>query len=144
VSDLVQLLARLLFLPILVLAAALLVTGYTDVGDGFSAGLLAALAVLLQYVAFGRRAVRRALPVGLAPAVAFAGLGLAVAIAFAPALWGESPVTHYPAPESGVTRLGTFELLTGVALDVGIFVFVLGLGVAAIELVAGARREDRE
>lgn len=143
-SVLVELLARLLALPILVLAAALLVKGYADVGDGFSAGLLAALGVLLQYVAFGRREVRRALPVDRAPAIAFAGLVLAVAIAFAPALWGDSPVTHYPGPGSEVTRLGTLELLTGVALDVGIFVFVLGLGVTAIELVAGAGPEDDE
>jgi multisubunit Na+/H+ antiporter MnhB subunit len=142
VSILVQLLARLLVLPILVLATALLVKGYADVGDGFSAGLLAALAVLLQYVAFGRREVRRALPVDRAPAVAFAGLVLSVAIAFLPALWGDSPVTHYPGPASEVIRLGTLELLTGVALDVGIFVFVLGLGVTAIELVAGADPED--
>jgi multisubunit Na+/H+ antiporter MnhB subunit len=144
VSVLVELLARLLVLPILVFAAALLVKGYTDVGDGFSAGLLAALAVLLQYTAFGRDAVRRMLPVDLAPALAFAGLALTVAIAFAPVLWGEAPVTHYPEPESDVTRLGTLELLTGVAFDVGVFLFVLGLGVAAIELVAGAGREDRE
>jgi multisubunit Na+/H+ antiporter MnhB subunit len=135
--------ARLLLLPILVLAVALLVKGYTDVGDGFSAGLLAALAVLLQYVAFGRRAVRRALPVELAPAVAFAGLGLTVAIVFAPVLWGDSPVTHYPGPRSDVTQLGTLELLTGVAFDVGVFLFVLGLGVAATELVAGAGEEER-
>jgi multisubunit Na+/H+ antiporter MnhB subunit len=144
VSVLVQLLARLLFLPILVLAAALLVKGYVDVGDGFSAGLLAALAVLLQYVAFGRRAVRRMLPVDAAPAVAFVGLGLTVAIAFAPVLWGEPPVTHYPGPRSEVTEIGTLELLTGVAFDAGIFLFVLGLGVASVELVAGAEPEDGE
>ncbi len=143
-SVLVELLARLLFLPILVLAAALLVKGYADVGDGFSAGLLVALAVALQYVAFGRRAVRRTLPVERAPAVAFAGLVLAVGIVFLPTLWGASPVTHYPGPGEDVVRLGTLELLTGVAFDVGVFVFVLGLGVAAIELVAGAAEEDGE
>ena len=39
--------------PALMLAAALIVKGYTDVGDGFSAGVIVALAVGLRYVVLG-------------------------------------------------------------------------------------------
>ncbi len=45
-SVLTQTLARLLLAPILVVAVAVLVKGYADVGDGFAAGLVAALALV--------------------------------------------------------------------------------------------------
>ncbi len=51
-----QTVARLLLAPLLVLAAAILVKGYTDVGDGFAAGVLAALGVIMYAVAFGAAA----------------------------------------------------------------------------------------
>ena len=40
--------ARMLLAPILVVALAILVKGFVDVGDGFSAGVVAALGILLQ------------------------------------------------------------------------------------------------
>ena len=57
-TVLTRMVARLLLAPVLVVAAAVLVKGYADVGDGFAAGVIAALGVLLQYLAFGRAAVR--------------------------------------------------------------------------------------
>ena len=65
--------ARLLLAPVLMVAAAVLVTGYVDVGDGFAAGVVAALGVLVQYLAFGRAAVERALPVRRAAHLAVGG-----------------------------------------------------------------------
>jgi multisubunit Na+/H+ antiporter MnhB subunit len=70
--------ARLLLLPTLMVAVAVLVKGYSQTGDGFSAGVIAATGVLLQYLAFGRRAVRRVLPAGLAPVAIVLGLLLAL------------------------------------------------------------------
>jgi multicomponent Na+:H+ antiporter subunit A len=54
---------KLLLLPTLMAAVAILVKGYAEPGDGFSAGVVAALGILLQYLAFGREQVERLLPV---------------------------------------------------------------------------------
>ena len=96
-SVLTKLVARALLLPTLVVAAALIVKGYADVGDGFAAGVVAALGILLQYLAFGYDEVRRALPVHLAPGVALAGLSLAVAVVLVPVFLGGAPLEHWPA-----------------------------------------------
>jgi multicomponent Na+:H+ antiporter subunit B len=132
--------ARLLLAPVLMVAAAILVKGYADVGDGFAAGVVAALGVLLQYLAFGRAAVERALPVRRAAQLAVGGLLLAVA--FLPALAGEAPLQHAPPPGAEVAKLGSLELIGAVAFDVGVFALVMGMVVATIGLVAGTRDEE--
>ena len=76
--------ARLLLAPVVMVALAVLVKGYVDVGDGFAGGIVAALGLLLQYVAFGRRRSSRALPVRHAPRLAVAGLLITLAVAFVP------------------------------------------------------------
>ena len=134
--------ARLLLAPVLVLALAVLVKGYVDVGDGFAAGIVAALGVLLQYVAFGRAPVERALPVRRAPQLAVGGLALAVAVAVVPALAGEAPLRHFPAPEANVIHVGTLELITAVAFDIGVFLLVLGAAVAVIHLIVASADEQ--
>jgi multisubunit Na+/H+ antiporter MnhB subunit len=140
---LVQTVSRLLLAPSLALAVAILVKGYAQVGDGFAAGVVAALAILLQLLAFGREAVERALPVEHAFRLALGGLGLALAVGFAPVLWGEAIVTHYPRPGADVVHLGTVELLTAVLFDCGIFLLVVGVAVGAIGLLARLRDEVR-
>jgi multisubunit Na+/H+ antiporter MnhB subunit len=128
--------ARLLLAPVVMVALAVLVKGYVDVGDGFAAGLIAALGVLLQYVAFGRGAVERALPVRHAPRLAVAGLLVALAVAFVPALLGDAPLEHVPGPGVEVTTVGTIELITAVLFDVGVFMLVVGVCVAVIGFLA--------
>jgi multisubunit Na+/H+ antiporter MnhB subunit len=134
--------ARLLLAPVLMVAAAILVKGYADVGDGFAAGVVAALGVLLQYLAFGRAAVERALPVRRAAQLAVGGLLLALAVAFLPTLGGGAPLQHAPAPGAQVLKLGSLELIGAVAFDVGVFALVLGMAVATIGLIAGTRDEE--
>lgn len=134
-TELTRLVARLLLIPTLLVAAAVLIKGYADVGDGFAAGVIAALGVLLQYIAFGRVAVQRALPVRWAPQLAIAGLLLALAVAFVPVVAGQAPLQHSPGPGEDVITLGTLELITAVAFDVGVFALVLGMAVATISFV---------
>ncbi|MDP9364074.1 MAG: sodium:proton antiporter [Chloroflexota bacterium] len=141
-TAMTQTIARLLFLPALMVALATLVKGYADTGDGFTAGVIAALAVLLQVVAFGVDETERRLPLHAAPAVAFAGVVLALVVAFLPVLFGRPIMTHAPAPGSAVIHLGTLELITAVAFDVGVFLLVLGFAVSTIGLIA--RLQPRE
>jgi multicomponent Na+:H+ antiporter subunit B len=140
-TVLTRMVARLLLVPVLMVAAAFLVKGYADVGDGFGAGVIAALGVLLQYLAFGRAAVERVLPVRHAPKLAMGGLLVALAVAFVPVLGGRAPLEHAPAPGAGVIHLGSLELLTAVAFDVGVFALVLGMVVATIHLIASTVEE---
>jgi multisubunit Na+/H+ antiporter MnhB subunit len=140
-TVLTRMVARLLLVPVLMVAAAILIKGYVDVGDGFAAGVIAALGILLQYLAFGRAAVQQALPVRHAAKLAVAGLLLSLAVAFVPVLAGEAPLQHAPAPGAAVVHLGSLELLTAVAFDVGVFALVLGMAVATIDLIAGTPNE---
>jgi multisubunit Na+/H+ antiporter MnhB subunit len=138
-----QFVSRLLLLPSFAVAAAVLVKGYTDVGDGFSAGVIAALGVLLQYVAFGWRETERLLPLRYAPSAAVVGLLLALVVAFVPLLFGEPAFTHYPRPGTEPVHVGTLELITAVVFDVGVFLLVFGSAVGAIRLTAEAAEGKR-
>ena len=139
-TILTETVARLLAAPTFAVAAAIIVKGYGDVGDGFAAGVVAGLGVLLVFAAFGARETHRVLPVRRAGTVAVAGLLLALVVGFAPLLAGDPPFTHYPAPGEPVVHIGTLELITAVAFDLGVFALVLGIVVGAIDFVARARK----
>lgn len=143
-TVLTRLVARLLLAPTLVVGAAFLVKGYVDVGDGFAGGLVAALAVLLQYVALGRATVEDALPVHRAFVVAGAGLLIAVGVAIVPALAGGAPLEHAPPPGVEPIHVGSLELITAVVFDVGVFLLVLGVAIAIIHFIAVAGEEVAE
>jgi multisubunit Na+/H+ antiporter MnhB subunit len=131
-----QAIARLLLLPILMTAAAVLVKGYADTGDGFAAAVIAAFGVLLQYVAFGYRVAGRVRLARWMPLVSASGLLLALLVAFVPSLLGAAPLTHAPAPGEPAVHLGTLEMHTAVLFDVGVFLLVFGFAVGAIDLFA--------
>ncbi|HEY6747861.1 MAG TPA: MnhB domain-containing protein [Mycobacteriales bacterium] len=127
-DAIVRVVARLLLGPSVIVAAGLIVKGYAEVGDGFGAGVIVALAIGLTYVALGREGAEAALPVlRHAPKVAVGGLLLALATGFVPLVSGNPPVTHSPAPGADVTKVGQLELITAVLLDVGIFLLVVGV-----------------
>jgi multisubunit Na+/H+ antiporter MnhB subunit len=141
-TILIRLVARLLLAPTIVVALAVLFKGYADTGDGFNAGVIAATGVLLQYVAFGYREASRLLPVRHARAAGIlGGLLLSYAVAFAPVLRGHPIFTHFPRPGEEVIHLGTLEILTAVAFDVGVFLLVFGFVVGTIDIIARAADE---
>jgi multisubunit Na+/H+ antiporter MnhB subunit len=140
-SVVTRVVARMLLAPILVVAVAILVKGFTDVGDGFSAGVVAALGILLQYVTLGREEVERTLPVRLLPHAAFVALLGALAVALVPLLRGDPILTHLPPPGAEVTTVGKLELMTAVAFDACVFVLVLGAVVGIVHAVARAYEE---
>ena len=129
--------ARLLLAPTVVVAAAIMVKGYSDVGDGFSAGVIVALAVSLQYVVRGPVGAEAALPfLRFAPVVAVTGLLLAIATGFFPIVRGKPIFTHWPPPGQDPMRIGTLELMTAVVFDVGVFLLVLGVLVVLVHQLA--------
>jgi multicomponent Na+:H+ antiporter subunit B len=137
VTIVVRAIARLLLAPSVVVALAIMVKGYVDVGDGFSAGVIVALAVSLQYVAYGARRAEAELPaLRLAPAIGIAGLLLALAIGFFPVLGGEPIFKHWPGPGEPAVKIGRLELLTAVAYDIGVFLLVVGVLVVLVHQLA--------
>ncbi len=136
--------AKLLFLPTLIVAVAILVKGYAQPGDGFSAGVIAALGVLLQYLAFGRQEAEKLPVVGLAGKGAFAGLLVALLVAAAPVFLGDPVLTHYPPPGSEAVYLGTLELITALLFDVGVFLLVFGFAIGAIDMIARVAGDGRD
>ena len=143
-SVIVQLAARLLLLPAFMTAAAVLVKGYEVTGDGFAAGVIAALGILIQYVAFGEREAQRLLAPRTAEAITAAGLLLMIAVAFGPALAGEPILTHYPRPGTSVIHAGSIALHTAVLYDAGIFLLTFGFIVRAMAWMARVHGQAAE
>ena len=141
-SVLTRMVARGLLAPTLVVATAILVKGYADVGDGFAAGVVAALGILLQFLAFGRDEVAAALPIDRAPAIALTGLAVGVAVLTVPMLLGGAPLEHWPPPGEEPIHIGSLELISAVAFDVGVFLLVVGAAVTIIDALAASTEED--
>lgn len=136
-SIVLQVVAPRLLGPALMVAAAIIVKGYADVGDGFSAGVIVALAIALRYIALGVSGAERSMPVlAYAPVVAVGGLLLAIAVGFMGLAFGDPPFTHQPPPGDPVVHIGTLELVTAVAFDVGIFLLVTGAVVTLVHQLA--------
>lgn len=143
VADLArQAVTRLLFLPTLVIAVAILVKGYTKVGDGFSAGVIAALGVLVWHLTHGRGTAHTLPVVRFAPIITFVGLLIALGIAAVPVLFGDPLLTHYPRPGSDTIELGTLELVTAMLFDAAIAALVFGFVVGTVSLFARTIEEE--
>jgi len=137
VSIVLDVVAPRLLGPAVMVAAAIIVKGYTDVGDGFSAGVIVALAISLRYITFGPRRAELSLPIlRHAPLVAAGGLLLALAVGFLPVVAGDPPFTHQPGPGEDVVKLGTLELISAVAFDIGVFLLVCGVLVTLVHQLA--------
>jgi multisubunit Na+/H+ antiporter MnhB subunit len=137
VSIVLDVVAPRLLGPAVMVAAAIIVKGYGDVGDGFSAGVIVALAIGLRYIAFGPDRAERSLPIlRHAPVVTVGGLLIALAVGFGPVLAGDPPFTHRPGPGEPVVKIGTLELISAVAFDIGVFLLVSGALVTLIHHLA--------
>jgi multicomponent Na+:H+ antiporter subunit B len=138
----VRVVARLLLAPSVVVAADLIAKGYAEVGDGFGAGVIVALAIGLTYVTLGRAGAEAALPVlRHAPKVAVGGLLVALGSGFFSVLLGDPPVTHQPGPGEHVITIGVLELMTPVLLDVGVFLLVVGVLTVLLHQLAAPDEE---
>lgn len=142
-SVMTQAIARVLLPASLMVAAAVLVKGYADTGDGFSAAIIASLGVLLQYVAFGQPIAAKLVMVRHATTLALLGLLVALCTAFVPVLLGDPVMTHYPRAGSHARHIGSLELITPVVFDVGVFLLVMGFAIGAIDLIARSIERGR-
>jgi multicomponent Na+:H+ antiporter subunit B len=137
-------LSRMLLWPSLIIALALWLKGGGEVGGGFPAGALAALAVLLQYVVAGREQTRRYVAVRYAAPLAGVGLLLVLGTAFLPVAWGHTPMTLFPRPGQPELGLGGLHLHTALVFEGGLLLIVFGLGVTVIDRFALTTSETQK
>lgn len=141
-AGMLQSAARIVLIPGWVVAIALTLKGYVDIGDGFSGGVIAALVMLLQGLAFGADELERIPATKYASILSILGLVLALATAFVPVLLGEPIFTHWPPLGEPAIHFGALEVITPVLFDIGVFLVVYGFSVGA--LMAVARAETRQ
>ncbi len=108
----------------------LLVVGHDVPGGGFAGGLIASSALLLVFLAFGRRGVRRAFPID--PEMAM-GLGLILAISAGAIglVFGDTFLTYVYAQWSAPI-VGDIKVSTLFLFDIGVYFVVIGLVMTAI------------
>jgi multisubunit Na+/H+ antiporter MnhB subunit len=144
-SVVTRIAARILLLPIFMVAAAVLVKGYADIGDGFSAGVIASLGIILQGVAFGADEFDRLPLARFAPIGTFIGLFLALLVAFVPVAFGDPIFLHRPEAGQHARHFGSLEFITPVLFDIGVFMVVIGFCVSSLSAVARETvRRERE
>ncbi|HVL25036.1 MAG TPA: MnhB domain-containing protein [Thermomicrobiales bacterium] len=141
-AGMLQSAARILLVPSFVIALAVMFKGYGDVGDGFSAGVIAALGALLQGLAFGAEELDRIPVIRYASIGTFVGLTIALGTAFFPLLTGDPILLHWPRAGEDVVHFGVLEFITPVLFDVGVFLVVYGFCVGAVHAIA--REQERQ
>ena len=132
---LLQLLSGLLLPLAAAVALYLLLRGHNLPGGGFIAGLVLALALLVQYLAHGRAWVRGRLPERFEQWIA-AGLALAILTGAAAWLFGY-PFLTSASGHPVVPVLGELPLASAMAFDLGVFAVVVGATLLALVSLAG-------
>jgi multicomponent Na+:H+ antiporter subunit A len=124
-STMLEMVTRLLFHTIVLLSVYLLFTGHNTPGGGFTGGLVAALALVVRYLAGGRHELAAAAPVN-AGAVLGAGLFVAVGTGVGAMVLGgqvlQSAVLDFHLP-----LLGHVHVVTSTLFDIGVYLIVVGL-----------------
>lgn len=131
-SLLLQNLVRVLLPLALLVAVFVLLRGHNAPGGGFVAGLIAALIVLLHYIAHGTAWVEQRLGFEF-NRLAAAGLLIAGLTGLASGLFGK-PFLTSAFGHIAVPGLGEIELASAMLFDLGVFAVVLG---ATLSMVVG-------
>jgi multisubunit Na+/H+ antiporter MnhB subunit len=139
-TPLLVFVARLLFLPMLMLAMAALVKGYVSPGGGFAAGAIAGVALLLIRIVFGHDVADGMFARGARTAVAVSGAALALLVTIVPVMGGWPLLQHFPGPGQPVTHFGALEIHTAMLFELGVALLVLAFVLEAVSLIAPDRQ----
>jgi multisubunit Na+/H+ antiporter MnhB subunit len=103
----------------------LLIIGHDVPGGGFAGGLIASLALLLIFLSFGSRGLRRALPVE-PDMIMGIGLAMAVAAGIIGAIF-EGTFLTYTFASWDAALVGEVKVSSLLLFDLGVYVLVIGL-----------------
>jgi multicomponent Na+:H+ antiporter subunit A len=130
-SLIIDLIVRICFHSVLVLAAYLLFAGHNQPGGGFIAGLVAGGAFGLRYGSGGIDAVRAGMRVSPWTLVG-AGLVLAAGTALIPIALGHAPLDHAKV-DLALGPLGEPKVTSALPFDTGVFLVVVGMVLMVFE-----------
>ncbi|WP_328906396.1 Na+/H+ antiporter subunit A [Streptomyces sp. NBC_00234] len=123
-SVVLEVVARLLFHPILILSVYLLFCAENMPGGGFVAGLVAGVALITRYLAGGRFELAEAAP--LQPGL-FTGLGLVISTGVALLGLAKGTVLLAWTYHGRLPVFGDYHLGSTVLFDFGVYLLVLGV-----------------
>ncbi len=137
-SLIFEVITRIMFTVMMVVSLYLLIAGHNAPGGGFAGGLVAGIALMIRYLAAGRRELDDAAPFD---AGRLLGLGLAVSVlsAIIPALLGGKIFQSYDlkivipgweylqTPWGPWTLFGEMHLVSSTVFDVGVYLIVIGV-----------------
>lgn len=124
-SILLEVVVRLIFHALIMLSFYLLLTGHNTPGGGFSAGLVAGLALVARYLTGGRHELGATVPVD-AGRILGTGLAIATGTALVPLFFGQAALSSVWI-DLDLGPLGTVPLVSSTLFDVGVYLVVFGL-----------------
>lgn len=113
----------------------LLFVGHDIPGGGFAGGLVASIGLLVMFLAFGERGLRRALPVD-SLTVMGTGLLLAVAAGLIGILSGDAFLA-YTFRSFDLPLVGELKVSSLLLFDLGVYVLVIGVVETALQRLGG-------
>ncbi|MBK5223572.1 MAG: hypothetical protein JJE52_12030 [Acidimicrobiia bacterium] len=141
-SPLLDETVRLAIPVVLVVSIYLLFAGHNAPGGGFIGGLVASAAVFLRYIAGGvpsRRGLMR-LPFEVLLGV---GLLISVAAGLSSLLLGDAFLEAWLV-DLDVAMLGRVKFTASLPFDLGVYLVVLGLGVAIVDSLGREADDDSD
>ncbi len=137
-SLIFEVVTRIMFSVMMLTSLYLLVAGHNAPGGGFAGGLVAGVALMIRYLAAGRRELDDAAPFDAGRLLGL-GLGVAVLSAITPALLGGKIFQSYDlrvvipgweyleTPWGTWTLFGEMHLVSSTVFDVGVYLIVIGV-----------------
>lgn len=114
----------------LVFSLFLLFTGHNAPGGGFVGGLVAGIALILRFIALGRRGIESVL--GASPDLIMGlGLGLAILTGVGGWLWDTSFLASVKV-DLTLPVLGEVHSTSALPFDIGVYLIVLGMSAALV------------
>lgn len=141
-SLMVDVSTRVLFPSMIALSLYFFFTGHNAPGGGFAGGLVAALALILRYLAGGRAELEEALPID-GGRIMGSGLIFSIAAAVGPMLWGMPPLASaYGSID--IPLVGSVSLPSALIFDLGVYLVVIGLTLHILRSLGGKLDEEEE
>ena len=137
-SLIFEVVTRIMFTVMMLVSLYLLIAGHNAPGGGFAGGLVAGIALMIRYLAAGRRELDEAAPFDAGRLLGF-GLALSVLSAVTPALLGGKIFQSYDlklvipgwetlaTPWGDWTLFGEMHLVSSTVFDIGVYLIVIGV-----------------
>ena len=140
-SLMIDVSTRVLFPSMVAISFYFFFAGHNAPGGGFAGGLVAALALILRYLAGGRAELDETLPIDAGRTMG-TGLFLSAVAVVTPMFFGHPPLTSgYTSPE--IPLIGAVSLPSALVFDAGVYLIVIGLTLYILSSL-GAKLDEEE